>query len=126
MIYKNIFIIDDDKIFHFIMKKLFKESNVEVNTNYFLNGQQGIEELQRNENIPDLILLDINMPILDGWQFIEEYKKLQDKFGIDVPIFIISSSDDVTDKNKAEVYKKEVKKYFLKPFCKADFDKIFE
>ena len=125
MVYKNIYIIDDDKIFHFIMKKLFKVSGLEVKTNYFLNGKLALEALKVKENIPDLILLDINMPIIDGWQFVEEYKSLQKEYDLDIPIFIVSSSDDKTDKQKAEIYKNEVKNYFLKPFCKEDFQKIF-
>jgi CheY-like chemotaxis protein len=129
MKFNDVFVVDDDKIFHFIIKKLLLNNNINVNSIFFENGLQAIEgiktKLNKGENPPDLILLDINMPVLDGWQFLEEFKALKDRITKDISIYIISSSDHLSDKNKAKVYQDEVKDYFLKPVTSDDLKTIF-
>ncbi|WP_293874046.1 response regulator [Flavobacterium sp.] len=129
MKFNTVFVVDDDKIFHFIIKKLLISNNININPSYFLNGLEALEglrsKLNLGENQPDLILLDINMPILDGWQFLEEFKKLKDKLKKEITIYIISSSDNQTDLDKAEVYSNEVKNYYLKPISVDEIKSIF-
>jgi len=89
--FKDVFVIDDDKIFHFIIKKLFLKNNIDVNPQFYLNGLEAMEEIRSNINsgkdLPDLILLDINMPIMDGWQFLDEFKTTK-KNNDDQPLYI--------------------------------------
>ena len=129
MKFNDVFVVDDDKIFHFIIKKLLVHNNINVSPKFFENGLQAIEgiktKLNKGENPPDLILLDINMPILDGWQFLEEFKAIKDKLSKEIIIYIVSSSDDSTDKNKAKNYQSEVKNYYLKPMTADDLKEIF-
>lgn len=129
MKFNDVFVVDDDKIFHFIIKKLLVHNNINVIPKFFENGLQAIEgiktKLNKGENPPDLILLDINMPILDGWQFLEEFKAIKDKLSKEIIIYIVSSSDDSTDKNKAKNYQSEVKNYYLKPMTADDLKEIF-
>lgn len=129
MKFNDVFVVDDDKIFHFIIKKLLVHNNINVIPKFFENGLQAIEgiktKLNKGENPPDLILLDINMPILDGWQFLEEFKAIKDKLSKEIIIYIVSSSDDSTDKNKAKTYQSEVKNYYLKPMTAEDLKEIF-
>ncbi|MCZ8332091.1 MAG: response regulator [Flavobacterium sp.] len=129
MKFNDVFVVDDDKIFHFIIKKLLVYNNINVTPKFFENGLQAIEgiktKLNKGENPPDLILLDINMPILDGWQFLEEFKAIKDKLSKEIIIYIVSSSDDSTDKNKAKNYQSEVKNYYLKPMTADDLKEIF-
>ena len=129
MKFNNVFIVDDDKIFHFIIKKLLANNNIDVTPSFFENGFDAIEELKSKlndgENPPDLILLDINMPILDGWQFLEEFKLLKKKLNKEIIIYIISSSDNHVDVNKAKDFKDEVKNYYLKPMTLDDIKTIF-
>jgi CheY-like chemotaxis protein len=69
--------------------------------------------------------LDINMPVLDGWQFLEEYKKLKERIKKDITIYIVSSSDNQVDIDKAKNYEEEVTNYYLKPISADDLKTIF-
>jgi CheY-like chemotaxis protein len=125
---RNLYIIDDDKIYHFLFKNLLKQNGIDVVTTFFLNGLEAIEYIKQNpdeELLPDLILLDVNMPIMNGWQFLEEYSKIKDKLPKRSMVYMISSSNNEVDINKAKDYTGVVKDYFLKPVCKEDLEKIF-
>lgn len=125
---RSLYVIDDDKIYHFLLKNLLKQNNIDVKSVFFQNGQDAIDYLsddKNSEDLPDLILLDVNMPIMNGWQFLEEYIKLKANFGKDPHIYMISSSNNEVDINKAREFSGVVKDYFLKPICKEDLHKIF-
>lgn len=128
--FKDVFVIDDDKVFHFIIKKLFSNNNIDINPSFYLNGQEAIEEIKEKISagyaLPDLILLDINMPIMDGWQFLDEFRKTRKTTSEEKTIiYLVSSSDSISDINKAKEYKDQIKDYFFKPMTLADLQKIF-
>ena len=127
--FKKIFIVDDDKVFHFIFKKIILKRNEDTVLYFFDNGYDAIKELKEKttltSDLPDLILLDINMPIMDGWQFLEEYKLLKPQL-VKIPeIYLISSSGDILDLNKSKTYKDEIMKYLIKPVMLEHIDEIF-
>jgi CheY-like chemotaxis protein len=128
--FKNVFVIDDDKVFHFIIKKLFSKNNIDISPSFYLNGLEAIEEIKEKINsgntLPDLILLDINMPIMDGWQFLDEFRKTRIVTqGERTTIYLVSSSDSISDINKAKEYQDQIKDYFFKPMTLEDLQKIF-
>jgi len=127
--YKDVFVIDDDKVFHFIIKKLFSKNNIDISPSFYLNGLEAIDEikskLENGFTMPDLILLDINMPIMDGWQFLDEFRKTKSTSSGQTIIYLVSSSDSLSDINKAKEYKDQVKDYFFKPMSLDDLKKIF-
>ena len=129
MKFNNVFVVDDDKIFHFIIKKLLLNNNINVNPDFFENGLEAIEgiksKLENGETPPDLILLDINMPVLDGWQFLEEFKSLKKFLKEEISIYIISSSDNIVDRTKAKEFEDEIKNYYLKPMTIECLNSIF-
>jgi CheY-like chemotaxis protein len=129
MKFNDVFVVDDDKIFHFIIKKLLANNNINVSPEFFENGLQALNgikgKLDRGETPPDLILLDINMPVLDGWQFLEEYIKLKDRLEKDIAIYIISSSDNTVDVDRAKDFKSEISDYYLKPVTVEAIKSIF-
>jgi CheY-like chemotaxis protein len=115
----SILLVDDDEINNFISVKLIKKTLINTEIKTCLNGRFAIDllqEIQENDpdELPDYILLDINMPIMNGWEFLEEYEKL----GIDPKgkskIYIISSSVFNNDINKAKSYPL-VKDFVSKP-----------
>ncbi len=128
--FKDVFVIDDDKVFHFIIKKLFSKNNIDINPSFYLNGLEAIEEIKdkisNGVTMPDLILLDINMPIMDGWQFLDEFRKTRktNESGKTI-IYLVSSSDSISDINRAKEYQDQVKDYFFKPMTLDDLRKIF-
>jgi CheY-like chemotaxis protein len=129
MKFNDVFVVDDDKIFHFIIKKLLVSNNINVEPEFFENGLLAIEgikrKLDKDETPPDLILLDINMPILDGWQFLEEFKLIKTRIAKEIAIYIISSSDNTVDRNRANDFKDEIKDYYLKPITIDGLKSIF-
>ena len=123
----SILLVDDDEINNFISIKLIKKAVDNTAISACLNGRFAIEELveiQKHDPalLPDFILLDINMPIMNGWEFLDEYKRLNlDPLGKS-KIYIISSSVFSNDINKARSYPL-VKNFISKPLS---VDKIKE
>jgi len=98
-----IFLVDDDPINNLINNRLLSKVEVSENIEEFLEGQFAIErvsEVPSHKKI--LIFLDINMPVMNGWEFLEIY---QEKFpDRNNKIVILSSSIDFQDRQKAEEY----------------------
>jgi CheY-like chemotaxis protein len=123
----SVLLVDDDEINNFISIKLIKKALLNTEIMACLNGKFAIDqllEIQRKDaaKLPDYILLDINMPIMNGWEFLDEYKRLNiDPLG-KTKIFIISSSVFSNDINKARSYPL-VKDFISKPL---NVDKIVE
>lgn len=125
----SILLIDDDEINNFISIKLIKKAIENSEIAAYLNGQFAINELlqiqERDpEALPDFILLDINMPIMNGWEFLEEYQRLHiDPLGKS-KVFIISSSVFSNDINRAKAYP-TVKNFVSKPLSVDKIREIF-
>lgn len=112
----NLLVIDDDEINIFIIKKIVEKTGYAVNTVSKGNGQLAIDYLSSiiNEErlFPDIILIDINMPILNGWDFIEAYEKLSTTAKAEM--YMLSSSVYENDIERAKSYK-SVKGFISKP-----------
>lgn len=117
---KNIiWIVDDDFIYQTITKKLIQKTGVFSAHSSFSNGKEAITTLKNTLEedslyLPDIILLDINMPIMDGWEFMEEIKKIKPEINNQIKIFIVSSSIALEDKNKSKTYS-DIIGYIPKP-----------
>ncbi len=124
-------IIDDDHIYQFTALKTLKNIDASDNIIIFSNGKEAITYLADNKDepskIPDLIFLDLNMPSMDGWEFLEEYSKLKDILPPDkrVHIYIVSSSVLETDIERAKQFP-EVSGYLVKPMTKTVYQTVFK
>lgn len=118
-------IIDDDPIFVFGTKKIMEMTNFCESIVVYKNGKEAYESLKAiilaNEPQPDIILLDLNMPVWDGWQFLDEFIQIPNKKTI--TIYIITSSVDPADVQKAKKYD-AISSYIVKPITTAELKKI--
>lgn len=120
---KTIWIVDDDPIYQIIVSKIINRSAMFSKIIPFKNGKEALDQLQEvinnNEAIPDIILLDINMPIMDGWEFMEELNNLKPKSLDKIRIYIVSSSIAIEDKTKSKKFK-TILGYISKPVTVND------
>lgn len=120
---KIIWVNDDDAIYQTIINKLIQKSGVFSALSSFINGKEAIfalnYSLENNDTIPDIILLDINMPVMDGWEFMEEIKRIKSKISKNIIIYIVSSSIALEDKNKSKTFT-DISGYIPKPISVAD------
>jgi CheY-like chemotaxis protein len=125
---KKIWIVDDDAIYQIIIDKLIKKSEMFSDKSSFKNGQEAINALYNSLNneelLPDIILLDVNMPIMDGWEFMEEMKGINSKINKKITIYIVSSSIAPEDKTKSKTF--EIFDYISKPISVEDIMSIAE
>ncbi len=121
---KNILLVDDDDVYVFLTKIIIEETELVDRISVFGNGKSAIEFLEKNANdlsqLPEIILLDLSMPILDGWGFLEEYILLKPKLGKKITIYIISSSISPHDLKRAKEIS-EVSDFIIKPISKMKF-----
>jgi CheY-like chemotaxis protein len=113
-----ILLIDDDKATNFINERVIKKLDCTKRIVTVYNGAEALEFLSIEENgnllQPDLIFLDINMPVMDGWEFLEHYRKLHENKKAKVVLLMLTTSlnpDDVKKANKIQ----EVKGFKNKP-----------
>ena len=125
----SIGVIDDDPITVFGIKKMLNAIDVSDNIKTYANGKEAIDDiklmLQNGQEIPEVLFLDINMPIMDGWQFLEEFITLPVKSRI--RINILTSSIDPADKQNWIYYKGKTDHfidYKNKPIRRKEIEEI--
>lgn len=119
-------VVDDDKIFQLITNKTLSTITEVDRVQQFYNGEEALIYLQENagmpDKLPDVILLDINMPVVDGWSFLKDYADIHDQLSKSISIYMVSSSIDPKDIERAGSTPM-VREYIIKPIAK---DKLVE
>ncbi|MAU71376.1 MAG: response regulator [Pseudozobellia sp.] len=122
-------IIDDDPIFVYSTKRIMKEVDFSDEIMVFNNGQDAIDGLsdmvENNLKLPPVIFLDLNMPIMNGWEFLDDFVQIPNPNREQVVIYIISSSIDPRDLERIKNYP-AVNNYILKPVVREDLHTVLE
>lgn len=110
------YIIDDDPIFVMVFKKILSNIDYFNKVDTVKNGFEALEGLKildaTNQKFPDIIFLDLNMPVLDGWQFLEALENLPFKEKLN--IHVISSTIDKEEIERSKTFN-VVKSFIHKP-----------
>lgn len=111
MNFKTIMIIDDSEADHFLAKDLIEKYNPNITVLQAYDGEEALEILAPMEKQPDVIFLDINMPRMNGHEFLKNYSQKDKQAPV---IVMLTSSDQEKDRERSQAYKC-VKKYYSKP-----------
>ena len=124
---KSVCIIDDDSIFLYIAKRLMKESHFCEKIMVFNNGQHGMNGLldlyETEKEIPSIIFLDLSMPIMSGWEFLESLPNTPISKVENLKIIVMSSSINPNEIEQIKAYPM-VTDYIVKPINPSDLKKI--
>lgn len=126
---KCVWIVDDDEIYQFTIKLQIEMLYPNAKVMSFGDGEQALNYVKAIENFPadcpQVMFLDINMPIIDGWDFLRELKPAIDDYAEDINIFMVSSSINPSDITKANDHDL-VTEYVTKPITDETLKEIFD
>lgn len=123
-------LIDDNPHDNFFHERAIKESQPDISVLRFESPIEALEYIQtagliHKNPVPVLIFLDINMPEMNGWEFLEEYEKLHEEIKNHVIIVMLTTSDDLLEKQKSKQLN-VVSGFITKPLTKQLVDEVFE
>ncbi len=119
---QKLLLVDDDSAFNFLNRIILNSSGIDCEIEECLDGRSALEHASNPDKCPDVILLDINMPIMDGFEFLDEFDRLH-QCSEHTKVFILTSSNQEEDRQKALSYSC-VKGYFDKPLDKEHIREI--
>ena len=123
-------IIDDDNLYLKIVQRIIESKKLCKEIIIFKNGKDAIDHFKSIINdsnmkkIPDVIFLDLNMPIMDGWEFLDEFLKIPRSLKKRITLYVVSSSIDPRDINRAKSISL-VEDYLIKPITYEELKKVF-
>ncbi len=128
--YPTVMLVDDNEIDNLINQKMIEAADI-ANIIYTHTGAKSAIEFLRNIDktdiaekvLPDVIFLDIDMPLMDGFQFLDEFVKLSDSVKMKCRIVMLTSSINPQDVNKSKKYP-SVKLYINKPLSHENLVKL--
>lgn len=114
----RVFIIDDDPIHQRITQIMITKHELFDEYTSYTEAQKALDFLTANyanlETLPDVILLDLNMPEVDGWDFLDVFEVFKNKLKKDIRVFIVSSSVDEKDMLRSKTFA-SVRGFISKP-----------
>jgi len=126
--FKSILLIEDDPITIMVCERIIRMTGFAEQLKSVTNGQEAMDYLQEQakkdeHNMPDIIFLDINMPVMNGWEFLEQFHKIEPLFSKQPSVYRLSSTVDPEDYARAASYG-VVKRFVSKPLTKDVLESI--
>ncbi len=126
--FNKVMLVDDDAITRMVCERIIKMTEFSANSVSSENGKLAIDYFKqkvdnKEENDIEIVFLDINMPVMNGWDFLDEFEKLKGSFTKLPKIYILSSTVDPEDYKRATSYS-TVANLISKPLSKEVFDEI--
>ncbi len=124
----RVLIIDDDPILIMVCSRLMNITGFSQAVASSRDGKEGMEYLktclqERPAELPDIILLDINMPVMNGWDFLDLYRNIERELPNKICIVMLSSTVDQADYDRANSYE-QVRGFYSKPLTKENLPEI--
>ena len=124
----RLYVIDDDRYFIYGISKGLRIGDYCSEVLFFDDPEDALEaireKVEQAKEIPDVIFLDINMPGINGWEFLDELRVIQEQTSQKIKVYMVSSSVMESDMIKALSYP-EVETYLTKPLSKEMLETIF-
>jgi two-component system chemotaxis response regulator CheY len=122
-------LVDDDKVFQLTTLRTIQSAKLTDKILQFENGEEALIYLKQHaaetETLPDFIFLDINMPFVDGWMFLDDFASLKYVLKKEICIYMVSSSIDPRDVNRAKG-NENVREYIIKPVSREKLIEVLK
>lgn len=126
---RTVALVDDDKIFQLTTSRTMQIAGLAENILQFDNGEDALlflkEHAHQPDALPDVLFLDINMPMVDGWMFLEDYAVIKDSLRKPIWIYMVSSSIDPRDVSRAH-RNENIVDYIQKPVSREKLAEIMQ
>ncbi len=99
-------LVDDDKIYHFVAERLLHRLQPDMEVTWLRDGEEALYYLLDRRTspseLPQIMIVDVNMPIMNGWEFVEAVQEVMLELPAQIQFYMISSSNDLRDVEKAK------------------------
>jgi len=127
--FPNFIIVDDSQLDCFIAEKIIHNAGIYSNVKSFMEATEALETIKKLIPEPGdsktIIILDIQMPVMNGFQFVEAFEKLPENIQSNYALFLFSSSINENDKNRIGNYP-TIRRFFGKPISKDTVYQMIE
>jgi CheY-like chemotaxis protein len=125
---RKVICIDDDPITLMLCKKVMERVEFASEINTLQNGEEAIKQFEDYEkidtkNAPDMVFIDLNMPVMNGWEFLDEYFKREYHKKFKTHFIVLSSTIDPKDVEKSKLYSMVVD-FLSKPITKTMLEEL--